>query len=254
MKHRQSAIMKRGSLFNGFFNTFRAVPFAFRNSGVIPYFAVPFILNIAVLSAIFYFSYSSLVPSAEGFLSGAQWYMRFIRAMVSPVLFLLLSLFTMFIYSIAGSIITSPFLDLLSAKTEKIFKGEPMTEKFSAAEMISDILRAVGNTLRLIGLIVVVNIFLLLLNLVPGGSFIYAFINFFAAMFFYGFQFYDFPLERRRLKFSQKLGITWRNKSAVAGTGLSFFLVSFIPVIGFLGLNLCTMGAAITYIEDIEKE
>jgi len=247
------AVKFRSSLPAGFFNTFRSFSLAGKNRGLLLYFLIPFILNIAVLSGIFYFSYTSLIPFAHSFLAGDQWYMDFLRLLLSPVLFILLSIFTILIYSIAGGIITAPFLDLLSLKTERIIGSRYSDEKFSIKEFLSDIFRALTNSIRLLFLIILINLILLILNLIPGGSFIYAALNFFSALFFYGFQFYDFPLERRRYSFSEKLRITWKFKWSVFGSGLAFFLLSFIPVIGFLGLNLCTIGAAKTFTEDIES-
>jgi CysZ protein len=242
----------RTSLYRGFINSFRTFSLLRENRSMLIYFVVPFILNILILSGIFYYSYTTLIPMLQSFLSGDAWYMQFLRILVSPVLFILFSIFTILIYSIAGGIITAPFLDLLSFKTERVLGNKSPEESVSIGEMVSDILRALSNSIRLILLIILINIVLLLLNLIPGGSFIYAFLNFLSALFFYGFQFYDFPLERDRYSFNEKLRITWRFKGSVFGTGLAFFLMSFIPVIGFLGLNFCTVGAAVTYTEDID--
>ena len=242
----------KSSLFTGFFNTFRSLPLALRNKGLLVYFIIPFVLNIAILSSIFYYSYTSIIPMIQSLISGDQWYMQFLRVLVSPVLFVLISVFTILIYSIIGGIVTAPFLDLLSSKMEKILGSGNSTERFSMIQILSDIFRALFNSIRLLFLIVIVNFILLLLNIIPGGSFLYAFLNFLSALFFYGFQFYDFSLERKRYSFNEKLRITWKFKWSVLGSGLAFFIISFIPVVGFLGLNLSTIGATITFTENIE--
>ncbi len=241
----------RSSYYKGFSNSLRTFSLLRENRSMLIYFVVPFILNILILSGIFYYSYTTLIPLLQSFLSGEAWYIQFLRILISPVLFILFSIFTILIYSIAGGIITAPFLDLLSFKTERVLGNKSPEESVSLKEMASDILRALSNSIRLIFLIIIINIVLLLLNLIPGGSFIYAFLNFLSALFFYGFQFYDFPLERDRYSFNEKLSITWKFRRSVFGTGLAFFLMSFIPIIGFLGLNFCTVGAAVTYTEDI---
>ncbi len=239
------------SIFTGFINTFRSFSLLWNDKDLLIYFIVPFFLNIAILSIIFYFSYTSLVPLIQSFLSGDQWYIQFIRFLVSPVLFAMILISSVFIYSIAGVIITSPFLDILSGKTEKSLDIADSGGEFYFKDITFDILRVILNTIRLLFLLIIINFLLLLINIIPGGSFLYIFLNFFSALFFYGFQFYDFPLERRRYSFNEKLIITWKFRWSVLGSGLSFFLISFIPVIGFLGLNLCTIGAALTYNEDI---
>jgi CysZ protein len=242
----------RSSLSAGFLNTFRSVSLARENRRLLIYITVPFILNIIILTAIFYFSYTSLIPLMHSFLAGDQWYMQFVRILISPVIFILISIITVLIYSITGGVIAAPFLDILSSETEKILGSENSGSRFSPAEFAADILRALVNTIRLLILILLINFILLLLNFLPGGNFLYAFLNFLSALFLYGFQFYDFPLERGRYTFNQKLKITWKFRWSVLGSGLAFFLVSFIPVIGFLGLNICTIGAAVTFTEDIK--
>jgi uncharacterized protein involved in cysteine biosynthesis len=101
-------------------------------------------------------------------------------------------------------------------------------------------------------LLLFLNLALLFLNLIPGGAFIYAFLNFFFTAFFYGFQFFDYPLEKRFYSFREKLRICWRFKLTLSGNGTAFFLMSFIPVAGFLGLNSATVGAAISFKKYIE--
>ncbi len=247
----EDSLKKESSFTAGFFNTFRSIPLAWKNKGLVVYFIIPFFLNIALLSAVFYFSYTSLVPLTQSVLTGDIWYIRFIRALISPVLFVILSIFSVIVYSFTGAVISAPFLEILSVKTEKILGIGGRDEKFSVTESLSGIMRALSNSLRLIILIIVINLLTFLLNIFPGGSFIYASLNFVSALFFYGFQFYDFPLEREKYSFKEKIRIAWSFKTAVLGCGFSFFVISFIPLIGFLGLNMCTIGAALTYTKGI---
>ena len=238
---------KKDSFFAAFKEVFAAFSFVSENKGMVKYFVIPFILNIIILSAVFYFSYTSSVPAVKEFLAGDAWYLKLLSMMVAPVIILLLTLVTIIIYSIVGGIITAPFLDLLSEKTERCAGIEESDTPFSISEMVSDIYRALTNTIKLLLIIIMINILLLILLILPGGSFLYSITGFLTSIFFYGFQFYDYPLERAKLNFSQKMKVTWKWRRSVSGTGAAFFLVSFIPVIGFLGLNLATVGAALVY-------
>lgn len=244
----------RSSIARGFTGSFRGLNLVWENKGLMPYLIVPFILNIIILTSIFCYSYISLLPVIESFISGSEWYMQFIRLLVSPVLLVMLAIAAVFVYSVAGGIISAPFLDLLSLKTEEILGIRVDDKNFSLTAAAGDLLRAVMNSLKLIILILFMNIFLLLLNILPGGSLLYTLFSFITALFFYGFQFYDYPLERRRFSFKEKLRIVWKFRWSVAGSGLAFFILSFIPIAGFLGLNICTTGAVITFAEDIQPE
>lgn len=244
---------KEDSFFAAFKSVFSSAGFVSGNKGLLKYFILPFILNIILLSSIFYFSYSSAVPVLKNLLTGDAWYLRMLSMMVAPVIIVLLAFGTVIIYSAAGGIAAAPFLDLLSENVERRAGIPESGDGFSMLNLLKDIYRALMNTIKLLLIIIFINLLLLILFIIPGGSFIYAFTSFFTSIFFYGFQFYDYPLERIKLSFSGKLKICWRWRRSVAGTGAAFFLLSFIPVIGFLGLNLATVGATLTYAERMRK-
>lgn len=231
----------------GFADVLYSFTFVSSNKSLIKYYIIPFLLNIIVLSGIFYFSYTSLNPWLQQFVSGDVWYMKAVSYILSPVLFAVLLISTIFLYTILGTIIASPFLDFLSSKTEELYSGISPDSDLSFTESVKDIVRTTKNAVKLLVLLLVLNLLLLFLNFIPGGAFIYAFLNFFFTAFFYGFQFFDYPLEKRFYTFREKLRICWRFKRTLSGNGTAFFLMSFIPVAGFLGLNSATVGAAISF-------
>jgi CysZ protein len=236
----------------GFKDVLYSFSFVSENKSLIKYYIIPFLLNLIILSAIFYFSYNSLNPWLQGLTAGDAWYMKALSMIISPVLFVILLITTIFLYTILGTIIASPFLDFLSSKTEEIYSGISPDADLSLTESIKDIIRTTKNALKLLVLLLFLNLALLFLNFIPGGAFIYAFLNFFFTAFFYGFQFFDYPLEKRFYSFREKLRICWRFKRTLSGNGTAFFLMSFIPAIGFLGLNSATVGAAISFKKYIE--
>ncbi len=242
----------KNSISSGFMEVFSSFRFARENKGITKYYILPFMLNLIILTAVLYFAYTGITPRVQSFLAGEQWYMQLLSTIVSPIIFIALMILTVFIYSIAGSIIASPFLDFLSLKTEEILTGEKFDEPFTLAAFIEDMVRITKNILKLTILIIMINIFLLLLNLIPGGSLVYAALNFFITSFFYGFQFFDYPLERRRYTFGEKLKICWKFRYSVCGNGAAFFILSFIPVAGFLGLNSATVGATALFVKDMK--
>ncbi len=244
---------KNDSFFAAFREVFGAAFFVKKNSGLLKYFAIPFLLNILVLSSVFYFSYTTAVPMLEGLLAGDAWYMRMLTMMVAPVIIILLAFIIMILYSIAGGIITAPFLDLLSEKTERCAGISREDTGFSLSELLRDVYRALMNTIKLLLIILIIDFLLLMLLIIPGGSFLYTAAGFLTSVFFYGFQFYDYPLERLKLSFSKKLRVCWKWRRSVTGTGTAFFILSFIPIIGFIGFNLATVGASLTYTEKMHN-
>ncbi len=242
----------QNSLFKGFSDVFASFGFLGKHKGTIKYYILPFLINIVVLSATFYFAYTWLSPWLESFLQGDSWFFKLIAWLIKPLLITVLAITTVFIYSIVGGIIISPFLDFLSEKVEVVEGGESFDEPFSLANMLGDIVRTLKNMIKLLLVLLLINLLLFIFNLIPGVAIIITFLNFLFASFFYGFQFFDYPLERRRYTFGDKFYICRKYFFSVAGNGMAFFLLSLIPVIGFLGFNSGTVGAALTFTRDIK--
>ncbi len=255
MAKKQDLLIKeeiKSSLIRGFADVFASFPFIGKHKGTLKYYILPFLINIVVLSATFLIAYTWLAPWLESFFKADSWFFQFIAWLIKPLLIILLTIVTVFIYSILGGIIISPFLDFLSERVEILEGNENFDEPFSFSNMMADIVRTMKNMVKLILLLAIINLFLLILNLIPGGTVLITILNFFLASFFYGFQFFDYPLERRRYTFGEKFYICRKHSLSVAGNGMAFFILSVIPVIGFLGFNSGTIGAALTFTRDIK--
>ncbi|MDR3238195.1 MAG: EI24 domain-containing protein [Spirochaetia bacterium] len=237
----------KGSFAEAFASVFSSLSIV-RKHNLYGYFIIPFLLNIIILSAIFYFSFVTLRPLIYGNIPESGWLFTAIRFIITPLLLIVQAVITILIYSIVGTIITAPFNDFLSQKVEVKAFGEDFDEKLTLASIVADIVRAIGNVLKLLLLIIGVNIILLLLNIIPVlGSLLYTIIGFLTTVFFLGFQFYDFPLERRRFTFGEKLKISFSFIKQILGVGTAFFLLSLIPLVNFLGLNMGTIGATVMF-------
>ena len=246
-------IRQPGAFVTGVLAPFRAIRTARSIPGIKRFFIIPFLLNIVLLTGAFVLGYlfigdavRSLVPQ------GDAWYLTALRWIIQPLIAALLALALVFAYSITGSIVTAPFNDIISAKVERALAGGAPDEKFTVAGFFDDMLRILFNTVKLVLLLVVFQLAILLVNLVPvAGGPLYTFLSFCAAMLFLGFQFFDFPLERRRLYFRDKFRVVWRHKFTAIGLGTGFFLITFVPLVGFLGLNLAAVGATEIFVRRI---
>lgn len=240
------------------------------------FIVIPFVLNIALLASVVYLAAVVLYPqmahffsdtiahlpaalksampvfssehsSLFGALSSVCVFLAKSAAFAGKTLFvIILVLFVYFTYSISGSILSAPFLDMISLRAEQLYtRGNVSIEPMG---FFVSIFRALANAVKLLLLVICINIVLLLLNLIPvAGTFLYSASNYFVIFFLIGFNFFDFPFERRKMKFRAKLRAALANYWAVAGLGLVFFVTSAIPVFGFISLSLCSASAGIMY-------
>jgi len=254
----QRNVLKEGiktgdSFTGGIVSIFKSMKTVMENRELIKYFILPFLLNIIILTGVVYFSYTTLYSWISGYMTGDSFLYRILGFMIRLVLVVLLVTISTLIYSFLGSVVIAPFNDLISLKVEEKLTGADFNEKFTLSGFISDMVRILKNIIKLLLLMIVLNIPLFFINLVPVmGSLIFSAMSFLITAFFIGFNFFDFPLERRRLRFREKLRVLWRFKFSVMGLGTGFFLFSFIPVINYLGLNLGAMGATLIFIDRIK--
>jgi len=249
------------SFTRGFFSVFQALTFVKDKKGLKKFLVFPFIINVFILSAVFYLSYFFIYPWLSGLLPTvhSQGILKFllsgVRFILKPLLFILLSFIVSFIYSIVGGIITAPFNDLASNKTEEILTEKKNSEKFNIKVFLNDITRTLANIVKMLILLIGLNIIILFFNFIPiAGNFVYSFLSFFIGMFFLGFQFYDFSFERARLSFSEKLKISLKQPLTVVGLGTSFYLISLVPVLGFLALTIGAVAGTTIFVEDIKPK
>jgi CysZ protein len=243
-------------LIKGFLAPYNALEIINAHKKLWLYFIIPFIINLILLSAIFYILYFYIYPFVLTLIpAGDAWYLSVLRWIIGPLLALSFVIIFVFLYSITGNIITAPVNDPLSAKVEELLGGRKFSEKFFFSTVIKDIIRILKNTIKLLFLLLIFNILIMLLNIIPlFGNALYSILSFLSALFFFGFSFFDFPLERRKLIFKHKFQIIWKFKYYCIGLGLSFFILSFIPVLGFLGLNLAAVGATDIFIKYIKPK
>jgi CysZ protein len=238
----------------GAVSPFRSLKTVIHVKGLRRYFVIPFILNVFILAAVVYFTFFTVYPYVAGIVpGGGAWYIEIVRVAVAALAIILLAALCMFLYSITGTIITAPFNDPLSARFERLRTGgHPVNEPMTIRAALSDMARVVVNTAKLLVIFGGVNLLFMLLHLIPAvGTMAYTALSFASALFFIGFGFFDFPLDRKRMGFGEKLRLLWKFRWMTMGLGMGFFLVSLVPVVGFLGMNLCTIAATELYMDDM---
>ncbi len=240
----------------GFGACFTAVGFVKATRGLKRYFIIPFILNAVLLGAIAVLSYAVIYPFLQNLVpQGEAWYLSALRWIITPLLLFLLAFACVILYSITGSVLVAPFNDPLSARVENVLTGAGFDEEFSIGQLFSDMARIASGVFRLLFIVLVFNLLILFFNLIPGvGGAVYGALSFASALFFLGFGFFDFPLERRRLVFGEKLKIVWRYRALAMGLGLGFSLITLVPLVGFLGLNLAAVGATRLFVEYMRQD
>ena len=148
-----------------------------------------------------------------------------------------------------GSILGSPFYGQLSEKLEILRTGSSASpESMGGGAILSDIWRAILFELKKLLLLVLGGGLLLLSNFIPGLGFIVTPIGSLAlGVTLLCLDMFDAPLERRRLKFRQKLGLILRSFPASASFGLVCLGLVSIPLMNLLAIPLCVAAGTLFF-------
>jgi CysZ protein len=228
----------------GFFSPFHTVRFILDHKRLIKYILIPFSINLVVFSLAIYlgldfFDYfiSQHIPQGEA------WYWFLLNYLLWIIAILLTAVLVFFSFAVVGSLIASPFNDILSEKTEGILTDKHNEEPFSFTIFLQDARRTLFDESKKILLFVLAMALLLLLNLVPGvGSLLYPILSAGLTIFFLIVEYTGYTFARKHLPFKEQRGYIFRNKSLLFGFGTGLLLVLAIPLFQFLCIPLGVVG------------
>jgi CysZ protein len=166
-----------------------------------------------------------------------------VAGLLRLVLTILLLLITGFVFLQFGFILGAPFYGKLSEAVERLKTGSVEIVEINPLREVG---RAVLYELKKLSLLIGIGLPLLLLNLLPGlGTAIATVGTISLSATLVCLDFFDATLERRRLKFRQKLGIVRRSLPASGGFALICFGLVSIPLINLVGIPLCVMAGTL---------
>ena len=239
----------------GFFYPFRGILFIFKHVRLMGYVAVPVCINtilFALLAWLVGTHYTGwleqLLPSKE------TWYWAILFYVLLVLLGLVLLLVGIYAFTLIGNIILGPFNDFISEKVELLYAGTANDEPFSMKGLFSDILRSLKVQVAKLFLYLGGLIVLLTIHLIPvAGTVLYPVLVLMYTLFFLGWEYCDYSMERWKYSFRQKLRISLKNAFPFVGFGAGASIMLFIPLVNLMTIPVCAVGATLLFC-DLRKE
>lgn len=153
-----------------------------------------------------------------------------------------------------GVILGSPWYGQLAEEIERMSlpAGEVPDAPEGAAAFAKDIGLAVLYEAKKLALVLAIGVPALLLNLVPGiGSVAAAGVWTALGATTLVLDFLDPALQRRRLRFREKLGVVLRHAPVSAGFGAPALLLAGIPLVNLITVPLCMTAGTLYYVEQV---
>ncbi|MBU4383988.1 MAG: sulfate transporter CysZ [Proteobacteria bacterium] len=216
-----------------------------------PLAAAPFFLNLILFGLAFWLSYAYLGDWVRGLLPGGDgWWWAALLYLLLVLVVLALLVVQIYLFAVVGRVVSAPFLELLTRRTEALAQGMPPGAPWSDGGLVRDVMRVLRQSLKRLLIYLAVMLPLLLLNLIPGvGAMAYAVLAWLFTAYFLALEFMDYPLDRRGLSLKEKsryvrgMGLGW------LGFGSAVLVMGLIPVVNFALLPLAAMGGTLLYLE-----
>lgn len=212
-----------------------ALKYLFRK-GLKRYLILPVLLNAALLTALVYglleYSQPAIRYLGRSLGLGEELAQGYWLTALQVVLFVLVILFFLQVYKYLVLILLAPFLAFLSERIENLETGQDYP--FSISALLRDLWRALlingWNLIRE----VFITLFLGILALIPVVGWLSPILILVVQSYFYGYGLLDYNAERWRYTFRATERWMWLHSSGTVGTGLIFYLLFLIPVVGWI--------------------
>lgn len=229
----------------GFWYPFTSFSFVRRHPRLYPFIILPLTINVISFCLVIYFGfdfYRQLVMSRIP--QGEAWYwliLNYFLLLLAIVVILVLIFFT---FAAVGSLLASPFNDLLSERTELLLGGRIGEQPFAVVRF----LREVGGNLlteaKKVGLFLLGMVALLFLHLLPlVGAMLYPLLSVVWTACFLVMEYTGYVFARKRLGLGAQWRILGRNAAVMSGFGLGLFCLLAIPFLQFFCIPLGVVGA-----------
>ena len=223
---------------------------------------IPGILYMLLFTVGMYFFWTSSGAAISGLseLIGIERWLQqqrsgllsFIFMMSRIMVQLLLLLFYFSLFKYLWLIIGSPVFAYLSEKTEALLEGTDYP--FSWPQLLKDMLRGIKLALRNALWQTVYTVSILILSFIPVAGWIAPVVSLFVECYYYGFSMLDYSCERHKLSPAQSVTFISNRKGLAIGNGLVFYLMHFIPIIGWVLAPAYAVVAATISLYYQEKE
>jgi CysZ protein len=158
--------------------------------------------------------------------------LSFLFVMGGIMVRLILVFFYFSLFKYLFLIIGSPLFAYLSEKTEAIIEGKDFP--FSFSQLLKDMARGIRLALRNSLWQTVYTISILILSFIPLIGWITPVISMFVECYYYGFSMLDYSCERHKLSPSESIAFIGQRRGLAIGNGLVFYLMHFIPFVGWV--------------------
>ncbi len=156
----------------------------------------------------------------------------FIFTMGGLILWIILMLFYFSLFKYIFLIVCSPLFSYLSEKTEAIIEGKKFP--FNPLQLLKDIIRGIKIAVRNSLWQTVYILSIVLFSLIPIIGWLTPIMAILIECYYYGFSMLDYSMERNKKSEAESVFFISNHKGLALGNGMMFYLMHFIPILGWI--------------------
>lgn len=234
---------------DGFAYPARALRFLLRNPRLWPLAAMPFILCLALYALVIGLGWHWIGGWIEGALIEREgWWWDALGRVLQVFFWIVALVLSVLVYVPLAAIVAGPFNDLLSEKTERLYRGVGVDQPFSLAALWRSLrVGLIGEIQRSLTLGVLL-LLALSLNLIPGIGQVAATVASTALTIRYlSLEFTSFSMDRRVYSWPAKRAFLRRFRARSMGFGAAAFLILMVPLVNAFFIPVSAIAGTLLF-------
>ncbi len=233
----------------------RGLSFLWERRRLWPLAAAPFLISFILYVGGIYLAWSWAYGWLEATLLDRAWGWRVLAYVLAIVLWGLMLIVAAVTFIPVATLVANPFNDLLSEKTERLYRGLAVDEPFSLRALFRALrVGLVGEMARALTTLALLTL-ALSLNLIPvAGQILSAAASAWIAIAFLSLEFTSFSMDRRLYTWGEKRAFLRRYRAATLGFGAMSFLIMIVPGVNALFIPVLAVAGTMLFCDAAGNE
>lgn len=215
---------------------------------------VPLLINIIIFGSLIGIGYGYLNSKIGAVIAWIPDWLSFLEWIIWPLVVIVFSLVTGYLFTALALLIASPFNALLAEKAEEIITGRPVDSLEGLVPALMAVPRGVVRELLKILYYLPMLVFVLILTFVPVINTISPVLWFVLGAWMMSLQFVDYPMDNHQLSFADVKEAVRSRRLSSMGFGGVVALFASIPIVNFFVVPSAVVGATLFWCEQLQHQ
>jgi len=222
--------------------------------GLRQFVMVPLAANILLFSLMGWGLFQLVSDFYDAALLSVPEWLQFLTWIITPLLWLVGSLMTGYVSTLAVLLLTSPFHALLSERVEELVTGEPIPSSDSFGRVLLEVPRAFLREVRKLLTYLPVALGMLLLTIIPVLNAFAPLGWFLLGAWMMSLQFIDYPMDNHRLPFRDVREACAAKRASTIGFGGTVAFFTGIPLVNLIVIPAAVIGATLLWCDELRRQ